>query len=139
MKLQPLEPGAPLDLAEARNAVALARFAAPIAIPTRRSLRPRQLMTTAEQTRERKAGGKRIMMPARQAVQTAEDARLIALQKQEEEYVGAERAPVNSVRAWRWKRAGAEETARRQADPTAERGCRARGRGTRPRRRRTSG
>ena len=41
LKVKPLEPGSPLDLAQARNAVELARLAAPIATRRRHSTRPR--------------------------------------------------------------------------------------------------
>jgi outer membrane protein OmpA-like peptidoglycan-associated protein len=56
------------------------------------------------------------MMPARQAVQTAEDARLIALQKQEDEFEAQQRALVQQREGAAVDRARAEETARRQAE-----------------------
>ena len=42
--------------------------------------------------REKRRGGNAVMMPARQAAQTAEDDRLIGLQRQEESFVAAEKA-----------------------------------------------
>ena len=41
---------------------------------------------TAEKAREKRRGSNEIMMSARQAVQTAEDARLVGLQRQEEAF-----------------------------------------------------
>jgi hypothetical protein len=40
-----------------------------------------QLLAQAEDAKKRDQGGNAIMMPARQAVQTAEDARIIALKR----------------------------------------------------------
>src|SRR5207245_2339460 len=84
LKVKGLEPGAPLDLAEARNAVALARLAGADLDATETFAKAERMLGDAELARERRRRGNAIMMPARQAVQTAEDARLIAMQKQEE-------------------------------------------------------
>jgi outer membrane protein OmpA-like peptidoglycan-associated protein len=56
------------------------------------------------------------MQPARQAVQTAEDARLIALQRQEDEFLAAQRAEAQRREAAALEKARAEEAARRQAE-----------------------
>jgi len=56
------------------------------------------------------------MMPARQAVQTAEDARIMALQKREEEYAARQRALAQQREAEAINRARAEETARLRAE-----------------------
>lgn len=112
----PLEPGAPLDLAEARNAVALARIAGAERYAGETFAKAAQLLTDAELARERKRGANAIMMPARQAAQTAEDARLIALKKQEEEFVAAQRALGEQRETAALDRARAEGMARRQAD-----------------------
>jgi hypothetical protein len=77
LKRQPLEPGAPLDLAEARNAVALARIAGAERYSGETYRKAAQLLANAELAREQKRGANAIMMPARQAAQTAEDARLM--------------------------------------------------------------
>ena len=116
LKLKPLEPGAPLDLAEARNAVALARIAGADRYSEDTYAKASRLLTEAEQARERKRGSNAIMMPARQAAQTAEDARLIALQKQEEEFAARQRAAAQQRETEALERARAEEAARRQAE-----------------------
>jgi len=116
LKLKPLEPGAPLDLAEARNAVMLARFAGADRYSDETFTKAMRLLMDAEQMRDRGKKGNEVMMPARQAVQTAEDARLISLQKQEEEYQAQQRALVQQRENAALDRARAEETARRQAE-----------------------
>jgi len=87
-----LEPGAPLDLAEARNAVELARVAGADRYATDTFSKAAKLLSQAEIAREKRQRGNEVMMPARQAAQTAEDARLIAVQRQEEEFTARERA-----------------------------------------------
>ncbi len=116
LKLKPLEPGAPLDLAEARNAVMLARFAGADRYSDETFVKATRLLMDAEQMRDRGKKGNEVMMPARQSVQTAEDARLISLQKQEEEYQAQQRALVQQRENAALDRARAEETARRQAE-----------------------
>jgi outer membrane protein OmpA-like peptidoglycan-associated protein len=92
LKIKPLEPGAPLDLAEARNAVELARFAGADRYAADTFVKASRLLADAELAREKHKKGNEVQQPARQAAQTAEDARLIALQRQEEEYAAAQRA-----------------------------------------------
>ncbi len=116
LKRQPLEPGAPLDLAEARNAVALARIAGAERYAGETFTKAAALLATAELARERKRGSNAIMMPARQAAQTAEDARLIALTKQGEEFDAMQRLAGAQRETAALDRARAEEAARRQAD-----------------------
>jgi hypothetical protein len=79
MKQKPIEPGVPLDLAQARNAVELARFAGADVRAGDTYDKAVRLLATAEDAKKRDKGDDAVMMPARQAVQTAEDARLIAL------------------------------------------------------------
>lgn len=92
LKVKPLEPGSPLDLAEARNAVALARIAGADRYAADAFGKATTLLNEAEVAREKRKGGNEVMQPARQAAQTAEDARIIALQRQEEEFVAQQRA-----------------------------------------------
>jgi outer membrane protein OmpA-like peptidoglycan-associated protein len=92
LKLKPLEPGSPLDLAQARNAVELARLAGADRYAQETFNKAAGLLATAETARENKQRGNAVMMPARQAAQTAEDARLIGLQRQEDAFVAEERA-----------------------------------------------
>jgi outer membrane protein OmpA-like peptidoglycan-associated protein len=116
LKLKPLEPGAPLDLAEARNAVQLARLAGADRYVPETFDKAGQLLAEAENARAARRGGNAIMMPARQAAQTAEDARLIALRRQEEEYASRQRALIVERESAALERARAEEARRRQAD-----------------------
>jgi outer membrane protein OmpA-like peptidoglycan-associated protein len=116
LKLKPLEPGAPLDLAEARNAVMLARFAGADRYSDDTYVKAARLLTDAEQAQARHRGGNDVMMPARQAVQTAEDARLISLQRQEDALQAEQRALAQQRETSALDRARAEEAARRQAE-----------------------
>jgi outer membrane protein OmpA-like peptidoglycan-associated protein len=116
LKLKPLEPGAPLDLAEARNAVMLARFAGADRYSDDTYVKAARLLTDAEQAQARHRGGNDVMMAARQAVQTAEDARLISLQRQEDALQAEQRALAQQRETSALDRARAEETARRQAE-----------------------
>ena len=90
--LRPLEPGDPLDLAQARNAVALARLAGAERYAGTTFSKAALLLTEAENARREGERGDEVQQPARQAVQTAEDARLIAMRRIEEELAAAERA-----------------------------------------------
>jgi outer membrane protein OmpA-like peptidoglycan-associated protein len=116
LKLKPLEPGAPLDLAEARNAVMLARIAGADKYADDTYLKATRLLTEAESEQARKRGSDAVMMAARQAVQTAEDARLIALQKQEDAFQAEQRALAKEREAAALDRARAEEATRRLAE-----------------------
>jgi outer membrane protein OmpA-like peptidoglycan-associated protein len=90
-KAKALEPGAPLDLAEARNAVELSRLAGADRYAAESFAKAQSLLTTAEVARAKHKRGNDVMMPARQAAQTAEDARLIALQRQDDEFQAKQR------------------------------------------------
>jgi outer membrane protein OmpA-like peptidoglycan-associated protein len=116
LKMKPLEPGAPLDLAEARNAVMLARFAGADRYSDDTYMKATRLLTDAEQAQARHKNTNEVMMPARQAVQTAEDARLIALQRQEEEAQAQQRAAAKQREDAALERARSEESARKQAE-----------------------
>jgi outer membrane protein OmpA-like peptidoglycan-associated protein len=115
-KVKALEPGAPLDLAEARNAVALAQLAGADKYAADTYTKAARLLADAEMAREKKQGSNAIMMPARQAAQTAEDARLIALQKQEEAFIAEQRALSLQRERDALDRAGAETARRQQAE-----------------------
>ncbi len=116
LSIRALEPGSPLDLAEARNAVALARLAGADRFATDTFDKAAQLLADAEQAKASKRGSNAIMMPARQAAQTAEDARIIALQKQEEGFQAEERAQAAAREQTALKSAEAEAAGRRQAE-----------------------
>jgi outer membrane protein OmpA-like peptidoglycan-associated protein len=120
LKLKPLEPGAPLDLAQARNAVELARLAGADRFAEETFNKAAGLLATAEEAREKKQRGNAVMMPARQAAQTAEDARLIGLQRQEDSYVAEERARALGREQKALDLAQAEAARSRQADLEAQ-------------------
>jgi outer membrane protein OmpA-like peptidoglycan-associated protein len=114
-KIRAPEPGVSLDLAQARNAVAIARVARADQYAEETFGKAERLLSEAEQAREKRRRGNAIMQPARQAVQTAEDARIIALQRQEKEFLAEQRAAAEQAR----QRAQAEEERRRQAELSA--------------------
>src|SRR5688572_28785888 len=120
LNVAPLEPGAPLDLAEARNAVALARFAGADRFATETFDKAARLLADAENARTRRQGANAIMMPARQAAQTAEDARLVGLQRQEEAFLSEQRAASAARERDALDRAQAEQARRRQAELAAQ-------------------
>jgi outer membrane protein OmpA-like peptidoglycan-associated protein len=116
LRLDSPKPGAPLDLAEARNAVALARLAGAHEYAADTYVKAEALLREAEQARERRKSGNEVQQPARQAAQTAEDARIIALQRQEEELQARERAAAAQREADALARARTEEIRRQLAE-----------------------
>ncbi len=86
-----LDSKVPLELYEARNAVQIAKAMGADRYATETFEKAEKSLSQAEAYQARKAGNKPVTMTARQAVQTAEDARLIAVQRQEEESLANER------------------------------------------------
>src|SRR5687768_14089201 len=72
LKMKPLEPGAPADLAQARNAVELARLAGADKYAAETFAKASGLLAEAEGARAKRQRGNSVQQPARQAVQTAE-------------------------------------------------------------------
>ncbi len=109
----------PLDLLEARNALRIARAAKAdqYAVPSYQ--RAADLLRQAEEYYTGKRGKTPIGTVARDAVQTAEDARVISLKKQEEERREAERRAAADREAK--ARAEAEAEAARRTQAEAER------------------
>ena len=120
LNIKPLEPGAPLDLAEARNAVELARLAGADRFAADSFAKAAALLNDAEVAREKRKGRNEIMQPARQAAQTAEDARLVGLQRQEEEYQAEQRRVAAAREQDAIARARAEAEQRRLAELNAQ-------------------
>ena len=116
LKVKPLEPGAPLDLAQGRNAVELARIAGADRYASETFNKAVSLLTEAETQREKGRRGNQVQQPARQAAQTAEDARLIALQRQEVEFQEQQRRLAVQREQDAAARLRAEEDRRRQAE-----------------------
>jgi outer membrane protein OmpA-like peptidoglycan-associated protein len=119
-KAEAIKPGVPLDLAEARNAVNLARLAGADRYAAETFNKAAALLNEAEQAAEARRNRNAIMMPARQAAQTAEDSRLIALQRQEEAYNAEQKALAQQRENEALERARAEELRRRQAELDAQ-------------------
>src|SRR5205807_2420055 len=92
LKPIPLDKNTPLDLYEARNAVRIAKWAGADVSAADSFEKASKLLDQAEAYKARKAGSKPIAMTAREAVQTAEDARLITLKSQAEARLEQERS-----------------------------------------------
>ena len=116
LKVKPLEPGAPLDLAQARNAVELARIANADQFASDTFNKAVSLLNEAEVAREKGKKGNQVQQPARQAAQTAEDARLISLQRQEQEFQANQRRIALQREEDAAARLRAEEERRRLAE-----------------------
>ena len=92
LKPIPLDNETPLDLYEARNAVRIAKWSGAEASAADSFDKAARLLAQAEAYKADNKGSKSIAMAAREAVQTAEDARLITLKSQAEARLSQERA-----------------------------------------------
>ena len=81
----------PLELYEARNAVQIARSMGADRFAVETFRKAEKSLAEAEAYQQRNAGRKPVTMTAREAVQTAEDSRAIAVRRQEEEALAVER------------------------------------------------
>src|ERR1039458_2569977 len=81
----------PLELYEARNAVQIARAVGADRFAAETFQKAEKNLSQAEAYQARKAGEKPVAMTAREAVQMAEDSRAIAVKRQEDEALTAER------------------------------------------------
>ena len=104
----------PLELYEARNAVQIARSMGADSFATETFQKAEKSLAAAEAYQARNAGSKPVIMTSREAVQTAEDARAIAVKRQEEEALNAERqrAADRTARAETGRAAAQSETDR---------------------------
>ena len=109
-----VDPKVPLELYEARNALRIAEWAHADRYAADTYRRAAKLLQQAEDYQARKAGKRPVVMSAREAVQTAEDARAIAVQRREEERLAQERAAAAEREAR--AKATAEEEARRRGE-----------------------
>lgn len=114
-----LDPKVPLELYEARNAVQIARWAGAEKYAPDTLTKAVQNLQNAESYLLGKAGKKPIGTVAREAVQMAEDARIITVKKIEEEQLARERAAAEEETRRR-AQAEAERTAAEQAQRRAE-------------------
>jgi len=81
----------PLELYEARNAVQIARAEGADRFSAETFQKAEKSLAAAEAYQDRRAGEKPVIMTAREAVQTAEDSRAIAVKRQEDQALTAER------------------------------------------------
>jgi len=113
----------PLELYEAQNAVQIARYAAADKYAPDVYQKAQDLLNQAEAYDARKAGKKPVAMTSREAVQTAENARIISIKRQNEEALAQERqagadreAKANAEAAEQARLKTQEEQRRQMAD-----------------------
>ena len=111
-----IDPKTPIDLFEARNAVRIARAARADKYAPEAFLKAQDLLKQAEDYYLRKQGRTPIGTLARNAAQTAEDARVISLKRQEEERLAKERADAADREAKAKAQTEAEAARRAQAE-----------------------
>jgi outer membrane protein OmpA-like peptidoglycan-associated protein len=104
----------PLELYEARNAIQIARTSGADKFATETFQKAEDNLKQAEAYRARNAGSKPVTMTARQAVQIAEDARAIAVKRQDDDLLVVERQAgvAREVRAENGRVAAESETTR---------------------------
>jgi outer membrane protein OmpA-like peptidoglycan-associated protein len=106
-----IDPKVPLELYEARSAIHISRATGAEKYAADTIKKAADLLSQAEGYQARKAGNKPVSMIAREAVQTAEDARVLTVKRREEERLNNERAASAAREAA--ARAQAEEESRR--------------------------
>ncbi len=114
-----MDPRIPLGLYEARNAVKIALGTGADRYATDSFRKAEQLLEQAENYQTHNAGKKQVEMTAREAAQTAEDARTITVKRREDERLAMERQ-ASADREARSK-AEAEEASKRTAQAEAAR------------------
>jgi outer membrane protein OmpA-like peptidoglycan-associated protein len=91
---KPREPSVPLDVAEARNAVELARLAGANVHAAEIFTKATHQLAEAEVAHQKRRSKNDVISAARQSAQTAEDARLIAVRRQEEAFAAHQQSLV---------------------------------------------
>ncbi len=119
-------PNVPLDLLEARNAVAIAKAAGADQYAPDSLAKAQDMLTRAEDYLVRKQGRTPIGTAARGATQSAEDSRVLTLRAKEKERVETERRRIEDARSKaeadaRAAQAQSEEDARQRAQAEADR------------------
>jgi outer membrane protein OmpA-like peptidoglycan-associated protein len=104
----------PLELYEARNAVQISRASGADKFATDSFQKAESELKQADDYQNRNAGSKPVTMMARQAVQSAEDARAIAVKRQDDDILAAERqaGADRTLRAEKGQAAAQSETDR---------------------------
>jgi outer membrane protein OmpA-like peptidoglycan-associated protein len=118
-----LDEKTPLELYEARNAVQIARAVGADRFAAETFQKAEKSLAQAEAYQMRRAGRKPVTMMSREAVQTAEDSRAIAVKRQEEEALATERqaSADREARAQSERAAAQSETDRVTRDAEAAR------------------
>jgi outer membrane protein OmpA-like peptidoglycan-associated protein len=111
-----MSPKVPLALYEAQNAVDIARWAGAEQYASSTFDKATQLLNQAEAYQARKAGNKPVIMTAREAAQTAEDARIVALRNQRQLAEAQRRQAEAQQTALAQQKAQQDAAARAQAE-----------------------
>jgi outer membrane protein OmpA-like peptidoglycan-associated protein len=111
-----MSPKTPLQLYEARNAVAIAQSAGADTLAPDAYQKAVASLNNADSLMTRKANRKDVIAAARDAVQTAADARQIAVQRTAQDKLAAEKAAQQAATDAAQARQRQEEAARQQAD-----------------------
>jgi outer membrane protein OmpA-like peptidoglycan-associated protein len=119
-----LQPGVPLSMEEARNAVQIAKAMGADHYASDSFQKASQLLQDAEGYLTHKSDMKQLDMTAREAVQTAEDSRSIAVKRHDEEVVAQERAAEQAREAQAKAQADDAVRAKLEAELAAERAAR---------------
>jgi outer membrane protein OmpA-like peptidoglycan-associated protein len=119
-----LDKKTPLELYEARNAVRIARWTGADRYAADTLHKAEVGLYNAEEELKGKIGKKTVAQNSRDAAQNAEDARLITLQKLQDEQSAREKAAADQRDAEARARAEQSERARLQAEADAERAAR---------------
>jgi outer membrane protein OmpA-like peptidoglycan-associated protein len=114
----------PFGLHEARNAVQIAKAAGAEKYASDSFQKASQLLQQSETSLSHKGDKKQIEMSAREAVQTAEDARAITVKRREEERLAQERAAAAEREATAKAQTAEAERAKLEAQLAAERAAR---------------
>jgi outer membrane protein OmpA-like peptidoglycan-associated protein len=116
LKPYTLDSKTPLDLAQARNAVRIATWSGAQTSAVDSFQKAKSLLDQAESDQAKGESKKKISTVARQAVQAAEDARLVGLKRQEEARLAAERQAAADREAAARVQAAQAEAAKAKAD-----------------------
>jgi outer membrane protein OmpA-like peptidoglycan-associated protein len=119
-----LDPRLPLSLYEARNAVEIAKAAGAEKYANDSFQKAQQLLESAEDAQKHKAARKDVDMTAREAVQTAQDARTITLKRLEQERLEADRRAAEAREALAKQQAEDAEKAKLAAQLAEEKAAR---------------
>ncbi|HKW88327.1 MAG TPA: OmpA family protein [Candidatus Acidoferrales bacterium] len=119
-----LQPGVPLSMNEARNAVQIAKAMGADHYASDSFQKASRLLQDAEGYLTHRSDMKQLEMTAREAVQTAEDSRAIAVKRHNEEVIAQEQAAEQAREAQAKQQAADAERAKLEAELAAERAAR---------------